>query len=62
LGYFVFNTIIYGLVLLALDYFYGFKIGISVYALIFIPVSTYHLYRQIKKRLAIRKHTVAIQG
>lgn len=62
LGYFVFNTIIYGLVLLALDYFYGFKIGISVYALTIIPVSTYRLYRQIEKRLVIRKHTVTVQG
>lgn len=62
LGHFIFNTIIYGLALLALDHFYGIKIGVSVYALTFIPVSTYRLYRQIEKRLVVSKHTVAAQG
>lgn len=61
-GYFVLNTIIFGLILLALDYLYGFKIGVSVYALTFIPVSTYRLYRQLMKRLVVSKQAVAVQG
>jgi hypothetical protein len=54
LGYFAYIIVIWGCILLALDYFFVLEMNLSVFALTFIPISTYRQYKQIMKRLAVQ--------
>jgi len=62
LGYIIHIIVIYGSILLAMDYFLGMKIGVTIYTMTFIPITTYRLYKQIKKRLSIENPVIIQKG
>ena len=61
LCYVIQDVVIYGAALLALEYFYGIGIRLTVYPMTIIPITTYRLYRQIEKRLSVQEVNTAEQ-
>jgi hypothetical protein len=53
LVYVVHAVIIYVAALLALAYFYGIGLRLTVYSLTIIPIMSYRLYKQMRKRVQV---------
>ena len=51
LVYAVHAVVIYGVALLALEYFYGIGLRLTVFSMTIIPIMSYRLYKQMQRRV-----------